>query len=151
MTTIRPKTALGLALALCLGATALLLRPLPVQSAPSKSARFVFGPVFAPQDSDIEVVVTNTGARPSPPFHVVISNAITGATLATHDTAALAPGHGDIATVNAPVSVRAVAVVTFAAPAPGQAVPKPLAVTMEILGSTGTIDAVLNPQPSPGK
>ena len=151
MPTIRRRAGLVASLALAFWITAILLRPLPVHSAPSKPAVFVFGPVFVPMDADVAVVVTNTGSRPTPLGHIVISQAINGSTLISEDVLALAPGHGSSVSFNAAQSVEATAVLTFDAPAAGQAVPKPLAATLQVVGSTGTIDAILNPQASAGE
>lgn len=128
-----------------------LLRPLPAQSAAIKPTRFVFGPVFALATDIVEVVVTNTGNRPTPSFHVVISDAINGAVLDTHDRESLAPGTGVFVPFDPNTGVELVAMVTFDSPLSGQAVPNPLAATIQVLDGTGNVKTVLGPQTPAGK
>lgn len=112
-----------------------LSRPEPAGAATSRSRRFVFSPLPVLSNQDIECYYFNSGTRPTPPATLDFVDRF-GALVAHEEQPPVAPGQaGGAAYINEGANPQVVAVIlTFAAPAAGQAVPDPLPANAVVFG-----------------
>jgi hypothetical protein len=134
MATRRTGLIVLLTAALTLTAGA-LLRPTPARAAASKQRQYVFGPVFTKAGGSL--VYFNAGTKTIPGATIISRDVLTGTIFHNTTIAETTPNTARSIDHASAEPVVMVTVVTFNAPAAGQALPAPFAANLLVTGQGG--------------